>query len=348
MGCQEVLPEDGRVLFAGDMALGLRVNIRSRYAERVLLLLGSFSATSFEELFQGVRKIPWPEYLARTDSFPVSGMSLASVLRSVPDCQRIIKKAIVERMKEKYQMSRFPETGTLRRVRFLIRKDLVRVMIDMSGEGLHKRGYRKQSTAAPIKETLAAGMAKLSRVRRDGHMVDPFCGSGTILIESALLAMNMAPGLHRRFQAESWPELPESLWKQERESAAALIRRDAGFQGVGYDIDPLAVDLAQHNAKKAGVGDRMTIRVQEIAKFADQAPYGCLICNPPYGERLLEVSEARALYRVMGQVFQRKRGWNYSVISPDDDFESLFGRKADKRRKLYNGLIRCQLYMYFK
>lgn len=348
MGCENVRAENGRVLFDGDWQMAARVNINSRYAERVLILLKSCTVKSFEELFQAAKSIQWEEHLAKDDEFPVSGSCLSSKLHSVPDCQAIIKKAVVERMKQKHKVSWFSETGPLHRIRFLIIKDVASIMIDLSGEGLHKRGYRKNSTDAPIKETLAAAMAKLARVRRDGHVIDPFCGSGTILIESATLALNIAPGLKRKFNAETWNNLPKKFWREERQRAEEAIIRDSAFMAEGFDIDPAAVELTLENAKKAGVLGNVTVKQQDIKNFADSSEYGCVICNPPYGERLLDIQGAREIYKIMGKKFVGRKGWSYSIISPEEEFESLFGKKADKRRKLYNGMIKCQLYQYFK
>ena len=326
----------------------IRANLNSRFGERVLLLLGSFQARSFEELFQGVKALPWERFLGKEDQFPVTGSCLTSQLHSVPDCQAIMKKAIVERLKSKYGLSWFPETGPLHRVRFRILKDQVSVMIDTSGEGLHKRGYRAVSNDAPLKETLAASLLKLSRLRSDGHLIDPFCGSGTLLVEGALMARNIAPGLNRSFTAETWKNIPQRLWQQERERARSLERRDASFRAEGFDVDPAAVDLSLANAKKAGVEDVVSASVRDIRDFTQEDEYGCVVCNPPYGERLLDLRQAEELYKVMGQVFRPKRGWSFGIITPDGDFESIFGRKADKRRKLYNGMIQCQYYQYFK
>lgn len=307
MGAENVAPENGRVLCAGSPEMIARANICSRFAERVLVLLGTFEAKSFESLFRGVKALPWTEWIGRDDAFPVKGRCLSSQLMSVPDCQAIIKKAVVESLKEAYKLEHFPETGANYQIQFLIMKDKVSIMLDTSGAGLHKRGYRKNSNEAPIKETLAAVMAKLSRVRTDGTLIDPFCGSGTILIEGAMLAMHIAPGLRRHFAAEKWKAVPGNIWDNEHIAAKALERRDEGF-------------LA----------------------------FGCVICNPPYGERLLDVKTAEDIYKTMGHVFTPKRGWSYAAISPDERFETCFGKKADRRRKLYNGMIRCQYYMYFK
>lgn len=346
MGCEEVRAENGRVLFSGDETLLARANLWSRFSERILILLGEFPARSFEELFQGVRRLPWEDFLGKDDAFPVSGSSLSSQLHSVPDCQSIIKKAVVERLKGKYHLSWFPESGGLHRVRFRILKDTVSVMIDTSGEGLHKRGYRRDSTLAPMKETLAAALVKLCRLRQDGHLIDPFCGSGTLLIEGAMLASNTAPGLNRSFQAEAWQGCRKNLWKQERERARELIRPNSEFTAEGFDLDPAAVELTLENAKKAGV--QVRARVQDIRSFTPEGSFGCVVCNPPYGERLLDQKEARELAKIMGRVFVPQHGWSYGIISPDEEFEALFGRRADKRRKLYNGMIKCQFYQYFK
>lgn len=348
MGCAQVRAENGRVLFEGDESTLARANLCCRFSERVLILLGEFEAKSFEELFQGTKRLPWERFILQEDEFPVTGSSLNSQLHSVPDCQSIIKKAVVERLKQKYGVSWFQETGPLHRVRFRILKDRVSLMLDTSGAGLHKRGYRRESTAAPIKETLAAALMKLARVRTDGNLIDPFCGSGTLLIEAALLATHTAPGLLRRFNAERWKTASPAVWKRERERCRDLIFTDAPFHASGYDIDSAAVALTLENAQKAGVGSCISASVRDIKEFSETARYGCVVCNPPYGERLLDRAAAAGLYRQMGKVFERKPGWSYGVITPEEDFEALFGRKADKRRKLYNGMIKCQFYQYFK
>lgn len=348
MGCEDVRAENGRVLFSGGAETLARANINSRYAERILILLAEFEARTFEELFQGVKAVPWEDFLHRDDEFPVTGSSLTSQLHSVPDCQSIVKKAVVERLKEQYRVTWFAETGPLHRIRFRILKDRVSVMLDTSGEGLHKRGYRRNSAEAPIKETLAAALVKLARVRPDGNFIDPFCGSGTLLIEAAMLAMKMAPGAGRSFQAEAWLDADARVWKEERMRAAALAKPDAAFHATGYDIDPASVALTLENARKAGVVAHVEAKVRDVRDFSEDAPYGCVVCNPPYGERLMDTRAAEELARTMGRVFPQRRGWSYSIITPDEEFEKLFGRRADKRRKLYNGMIKCQYYQYFK
>ncbi len=348
LGAGNVQAENGRVLFSGGWEVLARSNLCCRYVERVGIRMGEFPARSFEELFQGVKGLPWEGLLSREAAFPVTGSSLNSKLHSVPDCQAIIKKAVVERLKAKYHISWFAEDGPAYRIRFRIMKDRVSITLDASGAGLHKRGYRPASVAAPMKETLAAALVKLARLRSDGSFIDPFCGSGTLLIEAATLAMHIVPGLGRSFAAEAWGGMPQSVWQQERERARSQERRDAGFFGQGYDIDPAAVELALENARRAGVGDCVAASVRDIRAFREEGRFGCVVCNPPYGQRLLDQQEAGRLYRVMGKVFVQRPGWSYGIITPEDDFERLFGRPADKRRKLYNGMIRCQFYQYFK
>ena len=348
MDAKDVRPQNGRVKFAGSDEMLARANICSRYGERVLIDVGSFKAESFEELFQGVKKLPWERFIGRKDAFPVKGSCVNSKLMSVPDCQSIIKKAVVERLKQKYSVNWFEETETKYQIQFLILKDTASIMIDTTGVPLHKRGYRANSTAAPIKETLAAAMVYFSRVRHDANFIDPMCGSGTILIEAALYALNIAPGIKRRFAAESWKNINKNVWNKERQRARDLEMHDASFIAHGYDIDQNAVELSSENALKAGVKDRVIVENRNISDFREDGEYGCVICNPPYGERLLDMNKAQQLYTTMGRVFNCKHGWSFSIISPDGSFEQCFGRKADKRRKLYNGMIKCQYYMYFK
>lgn len=345
---QNVQPQNGRVVFQGGLEMIARANLNSRYGERILIQMGVFEARTFEELFQQVKALPWELWIGKQDAFPVKGRSLDSQLRSIPDCQAIIKKAVVERLKQKYRIPWFEETGFVRQIQFLIMKDQVSVMLDTSGIGLHKRGYRANATEAPIKETLAAAMVRLSHLYRDSVLIDPFCGSGTILIEGAMYAMHLAPGLRRRFAAERWDQIPVQVWRKERERAQDLIQKDVDFTGLGYDIDEAALTIARENAAKAGVSGKLRFEFRNIKDLGLSGERGTVICNPPYGERLLDQQAAQALYQVMGQKFQRQMGWSYTVISPEEQFEQYFGRKADKRRKLYNGMIKCQVYQYFK
>lgn len=351
LDCEEVQAENGRVLFSGSWEDVARANLNLRSGERVQILLARFFARTFDELFEGVKKIPLEEYIGKHEAFPVKGWSLNSQLHSVPDCQKIIKKAAVERLKSRYHVSWFEETGATVQLQFSILKDEVMILLDTSGAGLHKRGYRKNSNEAPIKETLAAGILSLARVRSDTVFCDPMCGSGTFLIEAAMDAMHIAPGINRKFACEKWGAFPAQAMRHAREAALDRIRRDAEFRAYGYDISEEAVALTQENAKKAGVSSRIRVKRQDIRKFSLDdlhSERSTIVCNPPYGERLLEVKAAQELCAEMGKVFPKRDGVHYFVITPDEQFEQVFGRKADKRRKLYNGMIKCQLYQYFK
>lgn len=348
LGIQNVRAENGRVLFEGDWDTLAKANIRSRYAERIQILLAEFRATDFQTLFERVKAIEWERFIGMSDAFPVKGRCLSSQLMSVPDCQKIIKKAVVTRLSERYMLSWFEETGPARQIQFLILKDKVSILLDTSGAGLHKRGYRADSNDAPIKETLAAAMVELARVRPNHFVTDPMCGSGTLLIEAAMKAKNIAPGLKRYFACEKWSCVPKDVFARERELAQSQIRTDISFRASGSDIDASALETARHNAELAGVGDLITFERRDIRDFQLSEGYQTVITNPPYGERLLDLRAAEELYKIMGEKFRREKGKSYTVITPDDDFEKLFGRKADKRRKLYNGMIKCQYYMYFK
>lgn len=348
MGADNVRPETGRVRFSGDAALLARANIGSRYAERIQLFIGQFSAKTFEELFQGVKALPFEQWIGPKDRFPVKGWSLNSALHSVPDCQSIVKKAVVERLKERYHLTWFEETGALFQIQFTLLRDTVTLLIDTSGVGLHKRGYRAEAGEAPIKETLAAAMADVMRARSMAVVCDPCCGSGTLLIEAALAARRIAPGLHRRFVAMTWPMIKPAVWEQETERAKSLERPELPFEAIGSDIDPACVALTEANARKAGVGQWVHTRQGDLRQLTlPQTDRGLVLCNPPYGERLLDQTGAQTLYRELGRVLPARAGWNYGIICPDEEFETCFGRPAQKRRKLYNGMIKCQLYMYF-
>ena len=348
MGFEDIVTENGRVLLSGDSNMLARANICSRFAERILINVGTFTATTFTELFDGVKALEWEKYIGRDDAFPVNGWSINSKLFSIPDCQSIIKKSVVERLKTKYHINYFAETGPEYKIRFSIMKDRVTMMIDTSGDGLHKRGYRRNSNDAPIKETLAASMCDLARIYPDTKLFDPFCGSGTILIEGALMAKNIAPGLRRYFAAERFWFLDDKIWREERTRAQDLIRPTVNFEAQGYDIDKNAVELTLENAKKAGVEKYVKASLGDVRNFTPPNERCLVITNPPYGERLLDVKAAEELYTVMGERFVQGDGQKYYVISPHDMFEDFYGKKADKRRKLYNGMIKAQLFMYFK
>ena len=348
MDAADVRAENGRVLFSGDEHILARANIRSRFAERIQILVGSFEAHTFEELFQGVKALPWEQWIGKTDRFPVKGYSLNSDLFSVSDCQSIIKKAVVERLKETWRVPWFEETGALYQIQFSLMKNQASLFIDTSGRGLHKRGYRPDANAAPLKETLAAALCAVSRLRPYHTLYDPMCGSGTIVIEGALMALNIAPGIARRFVAEQWRQVPPEVWQKERTLAREEMRHDIEFHAYGYDIDAAALAVARENARRAGVEKYVTFEKRDVKDFAPVTEKATVIVNPPYGERLLDKTEVTALARTLGRRFTPAKGRSYYIITADEDFERAFGRKADKRRKLYNGMIKCQVYMYYK
>ena len=345
MDMENVAPENGRVYFTGDESAVARANIRSRFAERVLIVLGRFPAHSFDELFEGVRALPWERFIPRDGAFPVKGHSLGSALHSVPDCQKIVKKAVVERLRSVYGLSWFSEEGEIFPIQFAIMKNEAALYIDTSGTGLHKRGYRPAQVAAPLRETLAAAIVDIARYRGRGDFCDPFCGSGTIAIEAALAALNRAPGSRREFAAEAWRCLPRGIWQAERSNARS--REYSGdYHIFASDIDPRAVALARENARRAGVEKYIDFSVADARDFSRQTENGTLCTNPPYGERLLEKEAAAELMRAFGKTMRKTENWKTYVISSLENFENVYGKRADKRRRLYNGMIPCQLYMY--
>lgn len=347
LGGENVVVTDGRVVFEGDLSMVAKANFWLRTAERVGILMGTFRAETFDELFEQTAALEWERFIGVDDQFPVKGSSLNSKLFSVPDCQRIIKRAVVRRFEKVYHKEQFAETGALYQMQFLIHKDQVTLMLDTSGAGLHKRGYRANSNQAPIRETLAAGIVDLARVRGDSAVYDPMCGSGTLVIEAALKALNIAPGIRRRFAAQDWACFQDGTFEQARRDALEVVRRDAVFMAYASDTDPEAVALTRENAAKAGVAARVRVKQADVAHFTPSVKGGIVLANPPYGERMLEMKEAQEFCRTLGSVFVPKADMSYYIISPDEEFEALFGREAKRRRKMYNGMIKCQLYMYF-
>ncbi len=345
MQMENVKVEDRRVLFTGDELALAKANICLRTGERVMVVLAQFQAKSFEELFQGVYKAPLEEYIPLGGQFPVKGHCLNSQLMSVSDCQAIIKKAASRRLGEKYGVSWVPEEGVKYQLHFTILNDQVTLSLDTSGNGLHKRGYRAIGNDAPLHETLAAGMVELARFRGKEFFWDPFCGSGTICIEAALMAKNRAPGLNRSFAAQDYAWMPKEVWELAKTEA-----RDREFKGqyriMGSDNDPACVSLAFANARKAGVADSVTFRDGDATKMSLPCDSGILVCNPPYGERMLEQQSAQRLYAALGRHLKFADGWKKYVITSEPEFEHYFGRKADKKRKFYNGKIKCDYYMY--
>jgi len=346
LGYEDITVENGRVMFTGDEAAICRCNLWLRVADRVLVKMGSFKATTFEELFQQTRALPWSDWLPSNANFPVQGKSVKSTLFSVSDCQAIVKKAVVEKMKQKYGLDWFDENGPVFPIEVAILKDEVTLTLDTSGQGLHKRGYRKLTVEAPIKETLAAALIMLAPWFHDRVLMDPLCGSGTIPIEAALIGLNIAPGAKRHFAAERWPIVAEKFWREAREEAASLVAGDRQMRISGTDINEKAVDIARYHAREAGVENHIHFQRLPISQVKSSAKYGYIICNPPYGERIGEAKEVEKLYREMGRIFPLLDTWSYYVITSHPSFEQLFGRKADKRRKLYNGRIECQYYQF--
>ena len=345
MGLRSVMPENGRVRCTGTDADIARINLRCRFGERVLLELGSFPAPTFDALFEGVKALPWAQYLPADAAFPVKGYSLESALHSVPDCQKIIKKAVVESLKQRYHVTWFAETGALYQIQFSLVHDTATLYLDTTGTPLHKRGYRPAHVAAPLRETLAAALVDIAGYRGRGDFCDPFCGSGTIAIEAALAALNRAPGLNREFAAETWRCLPRGIWQSERNLARS--REYTGdYHIFASDIDPRAVALARENARRAGVEKYIDFSVADARDFSRKTENGTLCTNPPYGERLLEKEAAVELMRAFGKTMRETENWKTYVISSLENFENVYGKRADKRRRLYNGMIPCQLYMY--
>ena len=342
---ENVRVENGRVLFSGDAAAMAKANVCLRTGERVLLTLADFKATTFEELFQGVYKANLEDFIPKDGNFPVKGHCLNSQLMSVPDCQAIIKKAASKRLGEKYGVSWLPETGAKYQLQFSIMNDRVQLYLDTSGPGLHKRGYRAVGNDAPLRETLAAAMVQLTKYRGRDFIWDPFCGSGTIPIEAALIAKNKAPGMYRRFSGEAFAWCDPAVWGRVREEA-----KDKEFHGnyriLGSDNDPKCVSLSTANARKAGVGDIIEFRDGDATKMSLPADTGVIICNPPYGQRMGEQKDAQRLYAALGRHLKFADGWKKYIITSEPEFEHYFGRRADKKRKLYNGMIKCDYYMY--
>lgn len=340
--------KNGRITFLGDLQAVARANLWLRTAERVLVKIGDFKAEDFDELYDGVRSLDWPSWLPENAKFPVSAKSIDSKLSSVPTCQSVTKKAVVDRLKAEYQREWFDEDGPLYPIELALYKDRAILTIDTSGTGLHKRGYRELSVKAPIQETIAAGMVYLSRWDKDRILVDPFCGSGTILIEAAMMAKNQAPGLKRKFNSEKWPIFDDFEWPRARVEAKKAKKINVEPRLImGYDRDPETISIARYHAKQAGVEDIIHFQEQEFKDFSTNRKYGYIITNPPYGERMGEKEEVEELYRTMGEKFLKLETWSYYIITSHSKFEEIFGKEASKRRKLYNGGVETQYYQYY-
>ena len=344
LGIEVERVEDARVLFLGDYQTMAKACLWLRTAERVLMEVASFEARSFEELFQGVKAVSWRDYLKKDSFIHVNGKSAKSTLFSVSDCQRIAKKAIVENLMAAYRTERLPETGGEVIIEIGILRDVVTVALDCCGAGLSRRGYRTYNVAAPIAETLGAAMLLLSHYRGDRPLIDPMCGSGTMPIEAAMIVRNQAPGLNRSFAAENWPFLDKKYFMQARKEAINSIR-DIKLNILGSDIDERSIAICKKHAQKAGVMLSWAVKPLKELKVTEER--GVIVCNPPYGERMLKKGEAEGIIREMSAVFAPLKGWSKSIITPDQNFEQLYGEKANKRRKLSNGGMPCTLYQYF-
>ena len=347
LGYERISTIDGRVTFAADCEGIALANVFLRYAERVFIKLGSFHAESFDELFEGTRRLPFSDFIGKCDAFPVKGHSIKSKLFSIPDCQRIVKRAAVRAMSDTYGIELFPESGVKYQIEFFILNDEATVMIDTSGVPLHKRGYRRESNGAPIRETLAAAIAATSRPREDVLFWDPMCGSGTIAIEAAMMMRGIAPGVNRSFAAESFNFIDKAHWKNAREEARDGEHR-SDFRVYASDIDQECIGLTIKNATNARVGDTIKAFRCDARGINSGGVRGTIVTNPPYGERLGTRSEVEKLYREIGEKFRSLSPWQVYVITSHEGFERLYGKRADKVRKLYNGMIPCYLYQFFK
>ena len=347
LGYERISTINGRVTFLGDEEAVALSNVFLRYAERVFIKLGSFRAETFDELFEGTRALPWHCFIGKNDCFPVKGHSIKSKLQSIPDCQAIVKKAIVRSMSQEYGISIFPEENIKYQVEFFILDDEATLMIDTTGEPLHKRGYRRESNSAPIRETLACALVATSRPREDVLFWDPMCGSGTIAIEAAMMMKNIAPGVNRHFAAEAFPFVGKRRFDEAKEEARENeVKTD--FQVFASDISPYCVDLTERNSKAAGVSDVIKAFKQDARTISAPGRRATIVTNPPYGERMGTIQEIEPLYRDIGRHFRSLAPWQVYVITSHTGFERLYGRKADKVKKLYNGMLPCYLYQYFK
>lgn len=347
LGYRIIKSEDGKITYMGDERAVVRSNLWLRSADRVLLKMAEFKALEFEELFQQTRGLPWEELIPIDGKFTVTGTSVKSKLHSVPACQSIVKKAVVERLREYYCVEHFEETGAEYTIKVTLLKDNVTLTVDTSGPGLHKRGYRVCDVAAPIKETLAAAMVQLSFWRAGRLLIDPCCGSGTIPIEAAMIGRNIAPGLNRSFAAEGWEMIPPELWKEERRKAFEAVDYEADLRIFAFDVDPRAIAAAQENAIEAGVDDCIVFKRMNMARLEAREPGGIIITNPPYGERIGEAQQIENIYKKYRSFFSENPTWSLFLITTDKELEEkAVGRPADRRRKLYNGRLEVCYYQF--
>lgn len=349
LGFENINVEDGIVSFTGDFTVLAKANLWLRSADRVLLVIGKFKATTFDELFEGTKALNWGDFITRDANFIVSGKSIKSKLSSVPACQKITEKAIVEKLKTKYKdVTHFSKTGAKYKIQVALLKDVVTLTLDTSGEALHKRGYREKHLDAPLKETLAAALINLSYWRSDKVLLDPMCGSGTIPIEAAMIGRNIAPGLSRKFASEEWEFIPKNIWAEARKDAYSKINLDTKLNILASDISQRAIDIAKENAEIAGVEDCIKFEQKPLNNVGiKNINYGVCICNPPYAERLGILKEVEDLYIHLGKIFSTNKTWSSYILTSCEDFEKLYGKKANKKRKLFNGNVKVDYYQFF-
>ncbi|WP_100408057.1 THUMP domain-containing class I SAM-dependent RNA methyltransferase [Bacillus solitudinis] len=348
LGYEEVQVENGKVTFTADVSAIPRANLWLRTADRVKLKIGEFKAYTFDELFEKTKALPWPDFIPVDAEFPVIGKSVKSQLFSVSDCQAIVKKAVVESMKKRHNIEWFDEDGPYYRIEVALHKDVATLTLDTSGVGLHKRGYRYLHNEAPLKETLAAAMIMLTTWKPERPFADPFCGSGTLPIEAAMIGQNIAPGFNREFVSENWHFIGQAKWDLARQEVEDMANYDQPLDILGTDIDHRSVDLAQNNAKEAGFGELITFKQMQVKDFRHRGKYGILVGNPPYGERIGELNEVERMYRDMGKTFQQHLDtWSVYILTSHEGFENVYGKKATKKRKLYNGNLKTDYYQYF-
>lgn len=341
--------DNGKVIYTGDPKAICRSNLWLRTADRIKIKVGEFRAETFDELFENTKALNWGDYIPEIAEFPVTGKSVKSKLFSVPDCQSIVKKAVVENLKKHYkkQSDWYTEEGPVYKIEVALLKDICTLTIDASGPGLHKRGFRVAQGEAPLKETLAAALVKLTNWTPDKPFVDPFCGSGTIPMEAALIGQNIAPGFNRQFVSEEWEWIGKKLWNEARMEAEDLANYDQPLDIKGYDIDHRMVDIASNNAEEAGLSDIITYKQMQVRDFTAKSPYGVIVGNPPYGERLGEKKEVERMYREMGQAFAGLDTWSVYILTSHPNFETLYGRQATKKRKLFNGFLKTDYYQFW-
>lgn len=347
LGYENVQVENGKIIFEAEEKAICRANLWLRTANRIKLVVGEFKAVTFDELFEKTKALPWGDLIPENGEFPVIGKSVKSTLFSVSDCQAIVKKAVVESMKKTYKRSWFDEDGPFYRIEVAILKDVVTLTIDSTGSGLHKRGYRYLHSEAPLKETMAAAMIMLTNWKPDRPFWDPFCGSGTLPIEAAMIGQNIAPGFNRDFASQEWDWIGEKNWQEALEEAEDLANYDQPLEIIGTDIDHNMIDLSINNAKEAGFGDIFQFKQMQVKDISTKSEYGCIVANPPFGERLGEITEVEQMYRDMGRALAKLDTWSVYTLTSHEDFEQLYGKKASKKRKLYNGNIKTNFYQFF-